>query len=358
MLYLVISDRKACCRSSSGPKPVGEKPRVERHFVFVQDAFGVEPRGVVQSAQRAEPRVGHHDVRHGLFVQLLPVAVVLRRQGDEARVVVLAPLADDEHHLTGSSGELALGQPHHLVGLLLAFGGVVEQHDARELERIVQPRDVPPVGLVGDRRDIEPRDVGRHAVVFEHRFVILVVDHGAQRPVLLPLEQGEQGQRTHVGRGVGPPVVMEQHVLRVAGDAAARGVLVVQREERMALVGRRLEKRVAEQRLVERELAQHLAEALSAGVHALDEGGQSGGCGIAGEPFSGDVVGLVVDDAPVGGRPAGHQGQGRREGVAVAPAPEFVARDPSGAYPDEGVVRPVDQSDGGFCFRILAHVFG
>lgn len=55
-----------------------EDDGVERYLVFVEDALRAEPRGVVQSAERAEPRMRHYDVRHGLIVQRLPVAVVLR----------------------------------------------------------------------------------------------------------------------------------------------------------------------------------------------------------------------------------------------------------------------------------------
>nr|DAS01407.1 MAG TPA: hypothetical protein [Caudoviricetes sp.] len=334
---------------------LGEDHRVERHLVFVEDALGAESRGVVQSAQGPEPRVGHDDVPDGLFVQRLPVAFVLRRDGDEARMVVVAPVADDEHHLPGVPGELLLGEAHDAFGFGFVVRRRVEHHHPRQLERVVQPRDVPAVGFPRHGRDAESRDVGRHAVVFEHRFVILVVDDRPQGAVLLPLELRIEGQRPCFGGFERRPVVVQQDVLRVAGHAAARGVLMVERQEGVLLVGDYFEEGVAEQRLVEGQLVEHLPQTLAAAVDAADERRQQRLPGlVAGESLARDVVGLVVDDAAVGRRTAGHQGQCRREEVVVAPAPESVALDPRRSQ-REVRVRAVGDPHGGFDFFRFAH---
>ena len=178
----------------------------------MQDAFGAEARGVVQSAQGPEPRMGDHDVRSGLFVQRPPVAFVLRGDGDEARVVLCSPFAQYEHHLPGVAGEFLLGRAHDPFGLRLVVHRAVEHHHARELERVVEPRDIPAVGLVGDGRHAEPGDVGRYAVVLEHRFVVLVVDDRAERAVVLPFEKRVEGQRAGVRSRETGPVVVEQDV--------------------------------------------------------------------------------------------------------------------------------------------------
>ena len=204
------------------------------------------------------------------------VMFVIRDGGedDNSRFIPIAAVADDEHHLPGVPGELLFGEPHDAFGLGLVVHRRVEHHHARQLERIVEARDVPAVGLPGDRRDAEPRDVGRHAVVFEHRFVILVMDDRAQRAVLLRFEVGVERQRARLGGLERRPVVVQQDVLRVAGHAAARGVLVVERQKGVPGVGDRFEERVAEQRLVEGQFAQHLAKALAPAVDAPDEGRQ------------------------------------------------------------------------------------
>lgn len=132
--------------------------------------------------------------------------------------------------------------------------------------------------------------------------------------------------------------MVQEDVGRVAGQAAARGVLVEEREEGVGGVGHRLEEGVAEEGLVEGQLVEYLAQAFAAAVGLPDEGGQPRLCGlVAGESLARDVVGLVVDDAAVGGRSAGHQGQGRREEVVVAPPPEAVALDARGAECGIGV---------------------
>ena len=270
-------------------------------------------------------------------------------------MVVLASVADDEHHLPGISGEFLLGKAHDAFGFGLVVRRRVEHHHARQLERVVQPRDVPAVGLPGDGRDAEARDVGRHAVVFEHRFVIFVVDDRPQGAVFLPLELRIEGQRPRFGGFERRPVVMEQDVFRVAGHAAARSVLMIERQEGVLLVGDYFEEGVAEQRLVESQFVEYLPQALAAAVHAADERRQQRFPGlIAGEPFARDVVGLVVDDASVGRRTAGHQGQRRREEVVVAPAPEFVALDPRRSQREVGV-GAVGYPHGGFDFFRFAH---
>ena len=59
---------------------------------------------------------------------------------------------------------------------------------------------------------------------------------------------------------------------RVAGQAAARGVLMVERQQRVVFVGHRLEEGVAEERLVERQPVEQPAETLPLAVHPLDKG--------------------------------------------------------------------------------------
>ncbi len=137
--------------------------------------------------------------------------------------------------------------------------------------------------------------------MFECRFVVLVVDHGAQRAVGLLFECRVEGQGPRFGRFERRPVVGEQDVGRVAGQPAARGVLMVQREERMPGVGQRFEKCVAEERLVERQLVEHLPQALPVAVYVAQEGREPGLLHlVAREALARNVVGLVVDDAAVG----------------------------------------------------------
>ena len=290
----------------------------------------------------------HHDIRHGLIVQRLPVAVVLRSDRDEARMVVLAALFEYEHHLSGVAGETLLGRPHDPFRFGFAVDRAVEHHHARELERVVEPRNVPAVGLVGDGRDPEAGDVGRYAVVGEHRFVVLVVDRGAQRPVGLFLERGVERQRAGLFGAEGRPVVVQQHVGRILGQPAARGVLVVEREERTPGVGHDFQKGVAEERFVVGQLVEQLAQRFAVAVDRLDEPRQQRRGRVADHALARYVVGLVVDDAPVGGRSARHECQRRGEEVVVAPAPETVALDGACA---EGEIRVGAVADGQRRFR-------
>ena len=95
--------------------------------------------------------MGHHDVGSGLFVQLLPVALVGGGDGNVARTVTRPAVLDHEHHLPRLPGELPFGPVHQLLRLPLVVHTPVEQHHARKLERVVEPADIPAVGLVGDR---------------------------------------------------------------------------------------------------------------------------------------------------------------------------------------------------------------
>ena len=85
---------------------------------------------------------------------------------------------------------------------------------------------------------------------------------------------------------------------------------MVQRKERMPGVGHRFEKCVAEERLVERQFVEHLPQALPVAVYVAQEGREPGLLRlVAREALARNVVGLVVDDAAVGHRTAGHQRQ-------------------------------------------------
>lgn len=112
--------------------------------------------------------------------------------------------------------------------------------------------------------------------MFEHRLVVLVVDHGAQRAVVLPLEGGPERQRQRLGRAEGRPIGVQQDVGRVAGHAAARCVLMEERKRRRLFAHRDFEKGVPEERLVESQLVEQLSERLARTVDALDEGPEQG----------------------------------------------------------------------------------
>ena len=139
-----------------------ENQRIEGDFVFVQNAFGVESGQVVQSAERTEPRMRHDDIGHGLVVKRFPVSFVGRADRNEFRIVGFFGILDHKHDLSGLSCKALFGCPDDLIGILFVVYVSVEHHNTRELKRIV-----------------EPADVGRQSVMFECRFVILVMKHGA-----------------------------------------------------------------------------------------------------------------------------------------------------------------------------------
>ena len=58
--------------------------------------------------------MGHHDVGGGLFVQLLPVALVGGGDGNVTRTVALPAILYHEHHLPGFAGEPPFGPAHQL----------------------------------------------------------------------------------------------------------------------------------------------------------------------------------------------------------------------------------------------------
>ena len=110
---------------------LAENQRVERDFVLVQDTFGAESRRIVESAERAEPRVRDDDIGGSLLVQQFPVALVGRLDRDEFRMVGFVRVLDHEHHLSGLAGEPLLGGFDDPVGFLLVVDLAVEHHDAR-----------------------------------------------------------------------------------------------------------------------------------------------------------------------------------------------------------------------------------
>ena len=154
-----------------------EYHRIECHLVLVQNTLRIETRRIVESAQRTKPRMGHHDVGGGLFVQLLPVALVGGGDGNVTRTVALPAILYHEHHLPGFAGEPPFGPTHQLFRLLFVIHAPVEKHHPGELERVVEPADVPAVGLVRYGRNVHARYVGRNAVMAEHGLVLLVMDN-------------------------------------------------------------------------------------------------------------------------------------------------------------------------------------
>ena len=109
---------------------------------------------------------------------------------------------------------------------------------------------------------------------------------------------------------------------------------MVEGQERVLFVGDDFQEGVAEERLVEGQLAAYLPQGFARSIDLRDEGAQQGDFRIEREAFAGDVVGLVVDDAAVRGRAARHKGQGCGEEIVVAPAPERVVFDTSRAERD------------------------
>lgn len=304
-----------------------ENQRVQGDFIFVQDAFGVESGRIVQSAQRPEPRMCDHDVRRSLVVQQFPVSLVGRGDGYEFRVVRLFGVFDHEHHLSRFSGESFFCGRDDVVSVLFVIHVSVQHHDTRQLERVVQPADVPLVGLVGDRRYVQSGDVGWQSVVFEHRFVVFIMNDRPQRPVRGRFEYRVERQRFGLLQCECGPVVVQQDVRSVPCDPAPRGVLVEQRQGCFVRVGRYFEKCVSEQRFVECQFIEDHAQRFSGPVRPFRDGRQRSAFRIAGESFARDVIRFVVDDSPVCGRPARHQRQGIREQVVRSPSPvTFVSR--------------------------------
>ena len=240
-------------------------------------------------------------------MQVAPISVVLGGDRDEVGVVRFAAIAQDKHHLAGLAAKFLLGQADEPLGLSLVIDRRVEHHDARELERVVEARDVPPIGFVGDGRDIHAGNVGGDAIVVEGRLVVFIVDHRAERSVGLLLEMGIERERLCLGGSELAPIVVQQDMLRVAGQSAPRGILVVESQERVAGVGYDLQKSVAEEGLVEGEFADHLTERLVMPVGTTNKRGKFGNRRfVADEAFAGNVVRFVVDDAAMGGRATCH----------------------------------------------------
>jgi hypothetical protein len=76
---------------------------------------------------------------------------------------------------------------------------------------------------------------------------------------------------------------------------------MVEGQERVLFVGDDFQEGVAEERLVEGQLAAYLPQGFARSIDLRDEGAQQGDFRIEREAFAGDVVGLVVDDAAVSG---------------------------------------------------------
>ena len=121
--------------------------------------------------------------------------LVGRGDGYEFRVVRLFGVFDHEHHLSRFSGESFFCGRDDVVSVLFVIHVSVQHHDTRQLERVVQPADVPLVGLVGDRRYVQSGDVGRQSVMFEHRFVVFIMNDRPQRPVRGRFEYRVERQR-------------------------------------------------------------------------------------------------------------------------------------------------------------------
>ena len=123
--------------------------------------------------------MGDDKVVFGLSVERVPIAIGGGVDGDKARVVALGLVAQDEEHLTGVASKLILCHTHDAVGFGLAIHHAVEHHHTRQLKGVVQARDIPLIGLVGDGSSIDSRQVTRHAIVLKHWLIIFVVEHRA-----------------------------------------------------------------------------------------------------------------------------------------------------------------------------------
>ena len=142
-----------------------------------------------------------------------------------------------------------------------------------------------------------------------------------QQSVRPALREGPQRQRTDAFLRETAPVAVQQHVPVVARQATHRGILMEQREEGPLLVGHDLHEGIAEEHLVERQFAEHLPQGFAVAVGVGDESSQPRQSFAEREPFSCDIIGLVIDDAPMGHAPAEHFCQGKRKQVVVAPPP-------------------------------------
>lgn len=254
--------------------------------------------------------------------QLLPVALVGGGDGNVTRTVALPAILYHEHHLPGFTGEPPFGPAHQLFRLLFVIHAPVEKHHPGELERVVEPADVPAVGLVRYGRNVHARYVGRNAVMAEHGLVLLVMNNRMQFPVGSLLRERPQRKRFRLLRRILRPIVMQQHMPSVGGEPAARSVLMKQRQKRCSAIGHHLHESVPEEYLVQCEFAQHLPERLPVAVYAADESGEPRQPLLVAETLAGDIIGLVVHYPAMGGRTAEHLRQGIRIQVVAAPAPE------------------------------------
>ena len=147
-----------------------------------------------------------------LLVQCLPVSLVRRSDRNEFRPILASAVFYQEQYLPRFPRKLILCRFGDLFGLFLVVHIAVEGHHTRKLKRVVQTADIPFVRLVGDGRHIQPGDIGRHAVVLEHRLIIFVVDNRAQRTVRGFVELRIKRQGGRLRRCVFPPVVAEDNV--------------------------------------------------------------------------------------------------------------------------------------------------
>ena len=100
---------------------------------------------------------------------------------------------------------------------------------------------------------------------------------------------------------------------------------MVEREERVSLVGHHFEEGVAHQSLVEGQAVEYTSERVALAIGSLDKGAKQRLLLVERKTLAGYVVGLVVDYSSVGGRAARHEREGIGEHIVVAPAPELLA---------------------------------
>ena len=116
-------------------------------------------------------------------------------------------------------------------------------------------------------------------------------------------------------------------MFRVLRHTAVGGILVVEREEGVLLVGNKFEEGVSEESLVEGELVEHLSQRLPLAIGSLHNLAKQRHRGVVVKPLTRDVVRLVVDDAAMGGRATREHSQRFGEVVVGAPAPKLLAFD-------------------------------
>lgn len=159
----------------------------------------------------------------------------------------------------------------------------------------------------------------------EHRFVVLVVDYGAQQPFAVGLERRIESELPSLRRVEVSPIVVQQHVLAIACQTTVRSVVMIERKKRVLGIGYNLQKCVTEQRLVECQTVERLTQRVARTIDTLDKSTEQSIRVVVVEALARDIVGLIVDDSTVSCRASRHQSQSHGQKIIVAPTPEFIA---------------------------------